>query len=38
MCVIEYFFSPPSPGSLLLLGAVISAFETVTIPLGTIEA
>jgi hypothetical protein len=28
----------PSPGSPLLLGAVISAFGIVSIPLGTIEA
>jgi hypothetical protein len=31
-------FPPPSPGSPSLLGVVISAFGTVSIPLGTIEA
>jgi hypothetical protein len=37
MCVIKYF-SPPFPGSPSLLGAVIFAFGTVSIPMGTIEA
>jgi hypothetical protein len=31
-------FPPPFPSSLLLLGVVIFAFGTVSIPLGTIEA
>jgi hypothetical protein len=37
-CVSLNIFSASFSGSLLLFGAVIVAFGTVSIPLGTIEA
>jgi hypothetical protein len=38
MCAIKYFFLLPFPCSPLLLSVAIFAFETVSVPMGTIEA